>query len=127
MLQLAGAGLKGWQWLFILQACRGRLAGVSFFALTDRPDKAKWLQPEEARWLSATLRAEAEARDIVHRQQLRDVFWTALLAILAYVIRRRDLPVRLSLWLPQVNHQDFGGLTTCRLAFSPLPVVLARS
>jgi ACS family tartrate transporter-like MFS transporter len=38
------AGLKGWQWLFILEAVPALiLSVVTFFYLTDRPAEAHWL------------------------------------------------------------------------------------
>jgi MFS family permease len=45
-------GLKGWQWLFILEAAPALvLSFVVFFYLTDRPADATWLQPDERAWL----------------------------------------------------------------------------
>ena len=52
-------GLKGWQWLFILEAVPALiLSVVVFFYLTDRPADATWLQPDERAWLVARLAAE---------------------------------------------------------------------
>src|SRR5918996_4461507 len=40
-------GLKGWQWLFILEALPALILSiVVFFYLTDRPADAEWLPPE---------------------------------------------------------------------------------
>ena len=37
-------GLKGWQWLFIIEGIPSVLLGiVTWFYLTDRPEKADWL------------------------------------------------------------------------------------
>src|ERR1700710_3123088 len=45
-------GLKGWQWIFILEALPAVLLGfVVLKAMTDRPALAKWLAPEEKNWL----------------------------------------------------------------------------
>jgi ACS family tartrate transporter-like MFS transporter len=44
--------LKGWQWLFLLEAAPTVLLGVvAWFFLTDKPDQAAWLKHEERRWL----------------------------------------------------------------------------
>jgi ACS family tartrate transporter-like MFS transporter len=44
--------LKGWQWLFLLEAAPTVLLGVgSWFYLTDKPSQAAWLKSEERRWL----------------------------------------------------------------------------
>ena len=47
LLGLDGAmGLKGWQWLFIIEGVPSVLLGiVTWFYLTDRPAKADWLTP----------------------------------------------------------------------------------
>ena len=45
-------GMKGWQWLFILEATPSLiLSVVVFFYLTDRPADATWLEPDERAWL----------------------------------------------------------------------------
>ena len=52
-------GLKGWQWLFILEGIPSVLLGiVTWFYLTDRPEKADWLTKEQKAWLAAKLQAE---------------------------------------------------------------------
>src|SRR4029450_5409096 len=63
LLNLTGAGLDGWQWLFILEAVPSILMafGVIFY-LTDRPAMATWLPEDERAWLSARLDGETEER-----------------------------------------------------------------
>jgi MFS transporter, ACS family, tartrate transporter len=52
-------GLKGWQWVFILEAPPALLlAGVVWRVLTDRPAVATWLDAEERDWLEHRLAAE---------------------------------------------------------------------
>src|SRR6476659_7527414 len=52
-------GLRGWQWLFIIEGIPSVLLGiVTWFYLTDRPEKADWLTAEQKAWLSAKLQAE---------------------------------------------------------------------
>ncbi len=53
LLQMNGiGGLRGWQWLFILEAVPALiLAVVVFFYMTDKPEKAAWLKDGERRWL----------------------------------------------------------------------------
>src|ERR1700730_14811988 len=46
------AGLKGWQWLFILEAVPALIMTVAVWVyLTDRPADAHWLAPRERQWL----------------------------------------------------------------------------
>jgi D-galactonate transporter len=59
-------GLRGWQWLFLLEAAPALiLSAVVFFYLTDQPADAAWLAPEERAWLVARLRQEQLKRESV--------------------------------------------------------------
>jgi MFS transporter, ACS family, tartrate transporter len=61
-------GLKGWQWLFIIEAVPALLLSFVVYAyLTDRPADAGWLDVEERGWLIERLRQEAAARDAARR------------------------------------------------------------
>jgi ACS family tartrate transporter-like MFS transporter len=52
-------GLKGWQWVFIIEAIPAvLLAFVVLRLLTDRPAVADWLSREERDWLEGELQAE---------------------------------------------------------------------
>ena len=68
LLQLDGTlGLRGWQWLFILEAIPAILLAFAVLALmTDRPAKAKWLEPEERDWLGGGLDAERSSKVKAH-------------------------------------------------------------
>jgi ACS family tartrate transporter-like MFS transporter len=57
------AGLRDWQWLFLIEAAPAVLAGL--FVLTyldDSPKDATWLQDDEKRWLARRLEGEERAR-----------------------------------------------------------------
>ena len=52
-------GMHGWQWLFVVEGIPSMLLGVVALALlTDKPDEAKWLAPDEREWLSRTMEKE---------------------------------------------------------------------
>ncbi|HXG78024.1 MAG TPA: MFS transporter [Methyloceanibacter sp.] len=54
-------GLKGWQWLFIIEGLPAVILGaIVLVFLDDRPEEARWLKPEERQALAATLEAEAK-------------------------------------------------------------------
>ena len=67
LLGLDGAaGLRGWQWLFIVEAFPAIvLAFATFFYLTDRPADADWLDPEGRAWLQRRLALEDRRREHV--------------------------------------------------------------
>ena len=59
-------GMKGWQWLFILEATPSLiLSVVVFFYLTDRPADASWLEADERAWLVSRLAQERRQRETV--------------------------------------------------------------
>jgi len=64
LLGLDGAmGLKGWQWLFIIEGVPTVLLGVvTWFYLTDTPAKADWLTAEQKTWLASQLDSEVAAK-----------------------------------------------------------------
>jgi ACS family tartrate transporter-like MFS transporter len=101
------AGLRGWQWLFIVEAFPAIALGLATpFVLTDRPDGATWLSAEERVWLVATVGAPSpyagDWRDV--RAALGDPRAIALgLAYFGVVFALYGL----SMWLPQII-PDYG-------------------
>jgi MFS transporter, ACS family, tartrate transporter len=52
-------GLRGWQWVFIIEALPAVvLAFVVFRWMTERPAEADWLDPTEREWLEGQLEVE---------------------------------------------------------------------
>ncbi len=68
LLQLDGLfGVAGWKWMFLLQGLPTVLLGfVVLRHLTDRPENAIWLAPENRAWLETTLRQERASVEAVH-------------------------------------------------------------
>jgi ACS family tartrate transporter-like MFS transporter len=105
LLELDGlAGLRGWQWLFLVEGLPAVvLGGVVWWTLTDRPEQAVWLAPDQRAWLAARLAAERAATEERHGASL----WRALahprvwsLGLLYFVLVLGIYGV--SLWLPQM-------------------------
>jgi ACS family tartrate transporter-like MFS transporter len=60
-------GLAGWQWLFLLEGMPAVILGfVTWRFLTDRPEDASWLEPDERAWLSRRMDREEEGREARH-------------------------------------------------------------
>lgn len=56
-------GLKGWQWLFLLEGSPAILLGFCvLFLLPDRPETVAWLSPEEKQTLARDLQVDAPAQ-----------------------------------------------------------------
>ncbi len=72
LLNLDGwLGLAGWQWLFILEAAPAIVLGIVFYLyMTDRPEQAHWLDPEQRAWLVGRLAAERAQREGVRHYSL---------------------------------------------------------
>lgn len=64
LLEMNGiGGLSGWQWMFLIEAVPAVVLGVVvLFYMTDRPEKATWLEPEERDWLVRTMDAERASK-----------------------------------------------------------------
>jgi MFS family permease len=64
LLDLDGfAGLKGWQWMFLVEGLLATLAGIwAFWYLDDRPADAVWLSPQEKQILQEKLNAEDQVK-----------------------------------------------------------------
>jgi MFS family permease len=62
LLQVDGVlGLRGWQWMFILEAVPAVLLGLAtIFVLPDRPSSARFLSPAERDLIEHALATEAE-------------------------------------------------------------------
>jgi ACS family tartrate transporter-like MFS transporter len=61
------AGLRSWQWLFLLEGIPAVVLGFAVFAyLRDRPRDAPWLTPPERAWLTERVGREEEHRERRH-------------------------------------------------------------
>jgi ACS family tartrate transporter-like MFS transporter len=60
ILGLHFGGWNGWRLLFVAEGLPAVILGlITFFYLTDRPQDASWLPPDEREWLIITLTREA--------------------------------------------------------------------
>ena len=96
--------MKGWQWLFILEAAPALiLSVVVFFYLTDRPADATWLEPEERTWLVARLEQERRQRETVRRYSVTEALWNPkVLALSLVYFGAVATNYGLSFFLPQI-------------------------
>ncbi|WP_321939703.1 MFS transporter [Paraburkholderia sp. J8-2] len=73
---LSGAfGVKGWQWLFILEGLPSAIAGLAAYAfLTDRPEHATWLSDREKQIIRRELEHDARVKE----ERAHPSIWAAL-------------------------------------------------
>src|SRR5262249_19391196 len=81
-----GLGLEGWQWVSIAWGIPAVLLGVLvLFALTDRPEQARWLTEEERDAMVAELVREKAARPASHKMTLLEALRHPKVLVLATV------------------------------------------
>ncbi len=105
LLGLDGAlGLKGWQWLFVIEGIPSIVLGViTWFYLTDRPSQANWLSQEQKAWLSSRLDGELAAKQAVHRYTLWQALGSAkVLTLSAVYFGFVGALYGMQFWLPQI-------------------------
>ncbi len=101
-------GVKGWQWVFIIEALPAILLGLLVLKLlTDRPEVADWLAPEEREWLATRI---AEEHRRIESTQPHMTLWKALydkrvLALCIMYLATVTANYGLSFFLPQIVKQ----------------------
>jgi ACS family tartrate transporter-like MFS transporter len=119
-------GLKGWQWLFIIEGLPAVFATFLVLRyLTDRPQSAKWLSADEKAWLEGQLAADREmAGSVKQTTSLRAVFTNPAILALAFIyFCATGANVGLSFFLPQmIKGQGFSNIEVGFLTSLPYVV-----
>jgi len=118
----------GWRWMLMLEGIPALLGGVAcYLFLTDTPERAKWLTPEEKQWLSAEL-----AKDRVERAEVKTLTtWQAiaapkvlLLALIYFIYQAGSLGV--GYWMPQIIASLSGHVSNFQIGvLAMLPYAIA--
>ena len=110
-------GLRGWQWLFILEGIPSVLLGiVTWFYLTDRPEKADWLTAEQKAWLTAKLQAEIAAKQAAKHLTLGEALSSPKVITLSLIyFGFVGALYGMQFWLPQIVKAF--GLTNAQTGF----------
>lgn len=127
LLGIEAAGLKGWQWMFLMEAIPTILLGlVVLMVLPDRPADAKWLSTDEKRWLQAELAREHVGTTHGHASSLREALmmprvWLHGLVYFCILVGLYGF----SFWLPQII-SSLGHMTNVQVGlFTMIPYTLA--
>jgi MFS transporter, ACS family, tartrate transporter len=125
LLSLQAYGVKGWQWMFLLEGIPAVLCGFAVLLfLRDGPKQAAWLTSEERAWLESELARERSGALPSHSvlAGLREprvwflglVYFGMLVGMYGY-----------GFWLPQIV-KGFGNLSNLEVGFtSAIPYAAA--
>src|SRR5215213_3567687 len=116
LLQMDGiGGLKGWHWMFLLEAIPAFLLGFVVLSYpTDRPEKATWLAEDEREWLVNTMNAEHAAKgDKAHHSLWAGLTDMRVLALALIYFGTSAGLYTLGIWAPQIIGQF--GLSTMQV------------
>ena len=129
LLKMGGVGgLKGWQWLFLVEGIPAFALGwVTLSYLSDYPKQARWLEPAEREWLSDKMQKENEEKQQSHgftllRALTHPKVWRLCLLYFSIVISFYGV----AFWLPQIV-KSFSGLGNATVALISAAPYLAAS
>ncbi len=123
------AGLTGWRWMLLLEGAPAVIGGLAcFFLLTDRPDQARWLAPDEKAWLTAELEREraAQAGSVQHLGIWQAVCNPKVLYLSAIYFVYQCGSLGIGYWMPQIIKGFSGQLTNTQVGLiAMLPYAIA--
>ena len=112
ILRIDWLGLPGWRWVFILEGVPAILMGIAILVImTDRPEKARWLEPEEREWVARELEEEKRRKAAFGKITVWQAIRHPVILILAGITFMANIAIAgFFLWLP-TTVQRAGGLS----------------
>jgi sugar phosphate permease len=97
-------GLRGWQWMFIVEGAPAVLLGLfCLFVLSDKPSQARWLDSDQKNWLNERLQAESTRGKRVGQIRVWSVLWNKYVLILSVTLAGSTaVSSGLQIWQPQI-------------------------
>ncbi len=120
-------GLHGWQWLFLIEGLPAVALGFVVLAMmTDRPEDARWLAPDDRAWLARTMSEERAARQAAGRSRASDSFVNPQLWLLCGVFFLNSIVnYGMFLWLPKLLEDVTGAEGYLLSTITAVPFVAA--
>jgi MFS transporter, ACS family, tartrate transporter len=115
LLGIHGAGLAGWQWMFLMEGAPAIILGATvYWALSDNPREAAWLQGDQREWLLDKLAQEGQVESTLQQGSLWQVIVSPRIWLLSLVYFGVSTTMYgVTLWLPTVI-RVFSGLSYFR-------------
>jgi ACS family tartrate transporter-like MFS transporter len=125
-------GLRGWQWMFILEGAPALLLGLfCLFVLSDKPSSAPWLDSDQKEWLNARLQSESGRSKRVGQISVWNVLWNKHVLILSVTLAGSTaVSSGLQIWQPQIiksyglTNMQTGLLNSIPFALASVAMVL---
>src|SRR5262249_31409846 len=102
LLGVGWQGLAGWRWIFVVEGIPAIALGVmTLFYMTDWPEEARWLAPDEREWISKELESERKAKRDTEGYSIWDAFRDrrVLLLLIPYMLANVGT-TSITFWLP---------------------------
>jgi ACS family tartrate transporter-like MFS transporter len=127
ILRLNWFGLSGWRWIFILEGLPAVAMGVvTWFFMTDRPEKAAWLKPAEREWVTTELAAERQKKAALGKVTVGQALRNGVVIQLAMITLLANIGIQgYFLWLPATIQRVSGFAPRLSAITSGLPFVAA--
>ncbi|RRV10129.1 MFS transporter [Pseudomonas sp. v388] len=121
---------SGWRWMLFLEGIPAVFLGVAcYFYLTDKPEQARWLKPEERDWLVAELERDRQSRKNVKSLSVYKTMTNPkvlYLSFIYFVYQCGSLGV--GYWMPQIIKSFSESLTHTQIGLiAMLPYIVATA
>jgi MFS family permease len=128
LLELHGVfGFAGWRWLYLIEGLPALILGfVVLKYLPDNIQAAKWLLPEQRKWLSNTITDELKMRGEKKGDKLYSIFSNKHVWLLSFFwLLQAFGTIGITLFLPQILKNISGGTDFIISLLSALPFLFA--
>ena len=123
------AGITGWRWMLLLEGAPAVLGGIACYALlTDRPEQARWLKPEEKAWLAGELERErlAQGPAVKYLGTWQAISNSKVLYLSAIYFVYQCGSLGVGYWMPQIIKGFAGHLSNTQIGLiAMLPYAVA--